>query len=89
VPTIAESGLAGYEVSFWTGVVVPAGASKEVVVKLNREIVRILNMPEVQDKMVERGLEPMSSTPEEFAATIRDDIARYGKVIKDVGLKVD
>ena len=89
IPTIAESGLPNYNVSFWAGVVVPARTPKELVTRLNTEIVKILDMAEVQDKMSDRGLEPMSSTPEQFAAIIKADIERYGKVIKDIGLKVD
>ena len=89
VPTLAEAGLPNYQVSFWSGVIVPAGTPNEIVTKLNREIVRILDMPDVQEKMVVSGLEPVSSTPEQFASVIRADIARYGRVIKDVGLKID
>ena len=89
VPTIAELGFPNYSVSFWAGVIVPARTPKELVTRLNIEIVKILDMPDVQEKMSDRGLEPMSSTPEQFAAIIKGDIAKYGKVIKDVGLKVD
>ena len=89
VPTIAELGFPNYSVSFWAGVIVPARTPKELVTRLNIEIVKILDMPDVQEKMSDRGLEPMSSTPEQFAAIIKADIAKYGKVINDIGLKVD
>ncbi len=89
VPTIAELGFPNYSVSFWAGVIVPARTPRELVTRLNMEIVRILDLPEVQEKMSDRGLEPMSSTPEQFTAIIKADIAKYGKVIRDIGLKVD
>lgn len=89
LPTIAESGFPNYEQSSWVGVVVPAGTPKEIISKLNTEIVRILEMPDVRDKITDRGLEPLSSTPEQFAAVIKADGAKYAKLVKDIGLKVE
>ena len=89
LPTIAESGFPNYEQSSWVGVVVPAGTPKEIIGKLNTEIVRILEMPDVRDKITDRGLEPFSSTPEQFAAVIKADGAKYAKLVKDIGLKVE
>lgn len=89
LPTIAESGFPNYEQSFWVGVLVPAGTPKEIISKLNTEFVRILEMPDVRDKLTDRGVELLSSTPEQFAAVIKADGAKYSKVIKDIGLKVD
>lgn len=89
VPTVAESGLPGYAHSFWAGVLVPAGTPREIVIRLNAELVGIVGTQEVQEKMLDRGLEPFSSTPEQFAALIKADGAKYGKLIRDIGLKVD
>ena len=89
IPTVAESGLPGYEHSFWAGVLVPAGTPREIVNRLNADLVSIINTPDVQEKMLDRGLEPFSTTPEDFAALIRRDGAKYGKLIRDIGLKVD
>ena len=89
LPTIAESGYPSYEQSFWAGVFVPAGTPGEIITKLNVEIVSILDTPDMQEKMTDRGLEPFSATPEQFAAIIKADGAKYGKLIKDIGLKVD
>ena len=89
LPTIAESGFPGYEQSFWAGVLVPAGTAKEIVARLNSEIIAILETRDMQDNMIDRGLEPLSSTPEQFSALIKADSAKYGKLIKQLGLKVD
>jgi tripartite-type tricarboxylate transporter receptor subunit TctC len=89
LPTIAESGFPGYEHSFWAGVLAPAGTPKEIIARLNTGIVSILSTPDMQEKMLDRGLEPMSAAPEQFAAMIKADFEKYGKLIKDIGLKVD
>ena len=89
LPTIAESGFPGYEHRFWAGVLAPAGTPREIIARLNAEIASIVGTPDVQEKMLDRGVEPMSATPEQFAAMIKADLAKYGKLIKDIGLKVD
>ena len=89
LPTVAESGYPGYEQSFWAGVLVPVGTPGPIVNRLNAEIVSIINTADMQQKMMDRGLEPFTATPEQFAAIIKADGAKYGKLIKDIGLKVD
>jgi tripartite-type tricarboxylate transporter receptor subunit TctC len=89
VQTIAEAGLPGAEVLIWYGVVAPAATPKDIIVRLNREIVRAMNMPDVRDRFSQQGADPESSTPEQFAQLIRDEVARWGKVIRSAGIKVD
>ena len=71
VPTLAEAGLAGYEIGSWQGVFAPAGTPPEIVKRLNTEIVKIINMPDVREKLVGLGAEPVGNTPEEFAAMVK------------------
>jgi tripartite-type tricarboxylate transporter receptor subunit TctC len=89
LPTIAEF-YPGFENSIWLGLFGPAGLPEEVLLKLRNEITRTLQAPEVIEKLHGAGsLEPFITTPEEFAALIRRDYERYGKVIKEVGVKAD
>jgi len=87
VPTIAESGVPGFESSSWNGVVAPAGTPKSIVDKLNREIVRILHTPEMRDWIANDGAEAVGSTPAEFSALIKSEIEKWAMVIKTVGIK--
>ena len=89
VQTIAEAGLPGAEVLIWYGVVAPAATPKEIVGRLNREIVKAMSMPDVRDRFLQQGADPESSSPEQFAQLIRDEVARWGKVIRSAGIKVD
>ena len=89
VPTIREAGIPGYDVTAWYGVLVPAGASKEIVAKLNAEIVRALNSTDVSEKLSAQGLEPWPTTPEEFGARIREDHERWGSVVRKLGLTTE
>ena len=85
--TIAESGYPGFEAVGWAGLMAPAGTPREIVARLNAEVVRILASQELKDRFVAMGAELVSSTPEEFAAYIRSEQAKWGKVIRDVGIK--
>ncbi len=89
LPTISESGLPGFDIGTWFGVFAPAGTPREVVTKLNAEIVRILNTPGMKDRLANLGAEPMGNTPEQFAAFIKTEIPKYAKVIKASGARVD
>jgi tripartite-type tricarboxylate transporter receptor subunit TctC len=89
VPTIAEAGLSGAEVLIWYGVVAPAATPKDTIARLNREIVKALSMPDVRERFSQQGADPESSSPEQFAQLIRDEVARWGKVIRSAGIKVD
>jgi tripartite-type tricarboxylate transporter receptor subunit TctC len=86
VPTIAESGYRGFEAGSWQGIVVRAGTPPEIVTRLNREIVRILNMPDVKDAIVRDGNDVVADSPQEFTAFIRSEMDKLGKVIKAAGV---
>jgi tripartite-type tricarboxylate transporter receptor subunit TctC len=86
VPTIAESGFPGYEVSSWQGIFAPAGTPKDVVAKINGEVVRMLNLPQVQERIRLEGAEPVGSTPEEFTKRVANEIAKWSKVAKAAGI---
>jgi tripartite-type tricarboxylate transporter receptor subunit TctC len=89
VPTMAESGFP-FEATAWSGVLAPAGTPKEIVKRLNTEIVKILHMPSVKERFFSVGDEIVAGTPEQFAAHIKAELEKYAKVIKDCGIpKVD
>jgi tripartite-type tricarboxylate transporter receptor subunit TctC len=83
LPTIAEAALPGYEVNVWNGVLAPAATPATVVRKLNNEIVRTLNLPEVRSRLQDLGFEIVGSTPEEFGEVIRADMQKWPKIAKD------
>ena len=89
IPTIAESGVPGYEVLAWNGIAAPAGTPKDVVAKLNKAIAEIVATTEFRDRISAQGFEPESSSPEEFSELIQRDILKWAKVIKDSGAKPD
>lgn len=87
VPTIAESGLKGYEVSPWFGVVGPAGVPRDIVTRLNGIVAAALGSADVQQRLTALGYEPLPGTAEQFAATIKADIAKYAKIVQAAGIK--
>jgi tripartite-type tricarboxylate transporter receptor subunit TctC len=89
LPTIAESGYPGFEARAWQGIAGPAGLPPEVVKQLQAAIAKVMAMPDVRSRLVEGGLDPIVSTPEEFGEFIRAEIAKWSKVAKDVGARVD
>ena len=89
VPTVAESGVPGYALSGWTDLLAPAGTPKEVVEKLQHESAKALKQPDAVNQLEVVGAEPVGSTPQEFAAFLQTKIARWGKVIKQSGAKVE
>ena len=89
VPTVAESGYPDFEASSWFGLVGPADLPREIVLKIQSEVARILKLPEVRNKLVAQGADPVGSTPEEFAAYIRAETAKWAKVVKVSGAKAD
>jgi tripartite-type tricarboxylate transporter receptor subunit TctC len=89
VPTLDEAGLKGFDSVAWNGVLAPAGTPKEIVARLNAEILRILGMSDVRERLSSQGADPVGGTPEQFAALIRDEIRKWAKVVKDSGAKVD
>lgn len=88
VPTMAEAGLP-FEINAWLGFLAPAGTPKEIVQRLNVEINKILQMPDVREKLAAAALEPGGGTPEQFGAVIKADLARWPAVVKKAGVKVD
>jgi tripartite-type tricarboxylate transporter receptor subunit TctC len=89
LPTIHEAGVTGYEAITWAGLVAPAGVSKEIVERLNREVVAVLRMPDVRMQLAVQKLDPLGGTPQEFRTYLRAEIAKWGKVVKAVGARVD
>jgi tripartite-type tricarboxylate transporter receptor subunit TctC len=90
LPTVEEAGVPGYQMSTWYGMFAPAGTPPEIVNRLHAETLKAMQSPEVRAKLVEIGVDDtVTRTPEEFAAIVRADTARYAKVVKDAGLKLD
>ncbi|KQP11915.1 tripartite tricarboxylate transporter substrate binding protein [Pseudorhodoferax sp. Leaf267] len=87
VPTVAEAGLPGYETSTWGGLLAPAGTPKATVQKLAAETTRILALPDVRERMLAAGVEPVGGTPEQFAAFIGSEMVKWGKVAKAAGIE--
>ena len=89
LPTVSESGVPGYEVSGWFGVLAPAGTPREIVVRLNAEIVKGLGSGDVRERLAALGGEVAGGTPEQFADHLRGEIAKWGKLITAIGLKAE
>ena len=89
IATIAESGIPGYDAVGWFGLFAPAGTPREIVNKLNAEVQRIMQLPEVRDRALAAGAEPAAGTPEEFAAFIRTEIPKWAEVVKVSGAKAN
>ena len=89
LPTIAETGIKGYEASTWYGVLAPAKTPRAVVERLHGEIVKMLAAPEIRERLGAQGFEPAGNTPEEFATYTKSEIAKWGKVIRAAGIKAE
>ncbi|HYG54332.1 MAG TPA: tripartite tricarboxylate transporter substrate binding protein [Burkholderiales bacterium] len=89
IPTLAESGFPGFEARAWQGIAGPAGMSAEVVRQLNGAFIKAMAAPDVRQRLIDGGLDPIVGTPEEFAAFIRSEIDKWSKVAKDVGAKAE
>jgi tripartite-type tricarboxylate transporter receptor subunit TctC len=89
VPTVAASGLPGYEAVSTQGLLAPAGTPPAAINLLSQEIARLLARPEVKQRFLDAGAQTVGSTPEQFAATIKSEMLRWGKVIKDAGIRAD
>src|SRR5690606_4815646 len=89
VPTVAEAGVPGYEASSWFGLVAPAGTPKEIAEKTQQAIAKAWARPDVRDKLLGQGAEPVANTPAEFAKYIDSEIAKWAKVVKASGAKID
>ena len=89
MPTVGESGVAGYDVIQWSGVLAPAGTPRAIVVRLNADILRVLNRDDMRARLVASGAEPGSGTPEEFGAFIQAEIAKWSAVVRSARLRVE
>lgn len=86
VPTVAESGLPGYELTSWYGALAPAGTPEPIVTQLNTEIVKALNLPEVRTRLSAEGADPVGNTPQQFQAYIQAEMAKYARIVAALGL---
>jgi tripartite-type tricarboxylate transporter receptor subunit TctC len=89
VPSFAELGYPGIDIALWYGVVVPGGTSAPIVQRLNAELVKILDMPDVRKNLGEQGADLQGGSAEDFAAFMRNETARWGVVVKEAGIKPD
>ena len=89
IPTMAEAGLAGFEVNSWYGLLAPAGTPREIILRLNSEVGRALREPDARERLYTIGAEPMNGTPEEFTAYIAAEMAKWSKGVKNAGLRAD
>jgi len=89
IPTVAESGLPGFETGSFQGIVAPAGTPQEVINKLHQTVTKVLATPEMQERLVTAGAETRPGSPADFGAFIRDEKARWAKVVKDSGEKFE
>jgi tripartite-type tricarboxylate transporter receptor subunit TctC len=89
LPTMAEAGVPGYEMNGWNGIFAPKGTPPGIVARLHSEVAKILRTPEVRQELAALGAEPVGDTPDEFAAFLKADIARWGKIIQDKGIRSD
>ena len=89
LPTVAASGLPGFEALQWFGLLAPAGTPREIVARVNAEVAKVLQQPEVQDKLQSLGMQIVGGTPEQFGAFLRAEAGKWGKIVKDSGAKVD
>jgi tripartite-type tricarboxylate transporter receptor subunit TctC len=89
LPTIAETGVKGYEAGSWYGLSAPAGTPKEIISRLHTETLKVMALPDVKDRLFKAGFEVVTSTPEQFAAFTRDEIQKWGKLVKAANMKAD
>ena len=89
LPTVAESGMPGYESGTWFGLFAPAGTPREIVGRLNTELVRVMTSADVKAKLLDQGADPVTGTPEQFRAFVKNELEKWSKVVKIVGIKLD
>jgi len=89
LPTMMEAGVPGYEATNWFGTAVPAKTPPAIVAKLNQEIARVLHLPDVRERLLAQGMEPVSNTPEEFSTYVRSEMTKWAKVVKASGAKAE
>ncbi len=89
VKTIAESGVAGFDTSTWYGMLAPAGTPRAIVEKLNSEVMRILQLPDVRDRLAAEAFELPADTPDQFAGIIKGEMARWAKLVRETGARIE
>jgi tripartite-type tricarboxylate transporter receptor subunit TctC len=89
LPTIAETGVKGYEAGSWYGLSAPAGTPKPIIDRLHAETLKVMALPDIKERLFKAGFEVVTSTPEEFAAFTKSEIQKWGKLVKATGLKAD
>ena len=89
IPTVAETGAPGFEVNVWFGMQVPAATPKAVVAQVNRQLAAIFREPDITKRFTDAGVEVVASTPEEFSALLKSEVAKWGKVVKDANIKIE
>jgi tripartite-type tricarboxylate transporter receptor subunit TctC len=89
VPTVDEAGVPGYDVTVWFGILAPAGTPKEIVQRLNAEMVKVMRTPEVMDRFQKAGVDTVASSPEEFGTFLKGEVSRWAKVVQDANIKAD
>ncbi|MFZ2386626.1 MAG: tripartite tricarboxylate transporter substrate-binding protein, partial [Polaromonas sp.] len=89
VPTLAESGMPGFEVGAWQGVMVPANTPKPIIQRLNAEVMKALQTPEVRQKLALQGAEPLGSTPEAYGVYVQNELTRWANVVKQTGVTLE
>jgi tripartite-type tricarboxylate transporter receptor subunit TctC len=89
IPTISEAGLAGFHQTTWQGLFVPAGTPKPVIAKLSAETMRVMRLPEVEERLISQGVDAVASSPDEFSAFVKQEVAKYEKLVKVAKLKVE
>jgi tripartite-type tricarboxylate transporter receptor subunit TctC len=89
IPTISESGLPGFDANNWYGLLAPANTPRAIVMRLNAEVTKVLDMPDVKEFLFNQGLDPAPGTPEKFGAYIKSEMNKWAKVVKDSGARAD
>jgi tripartite-type tricarboxylate transporter receptor subunit TctC len=89
VPTVAESGLPGFELYEWNALFAPAGTPPEIIARLNAELAKVLRVPDIQERLFQMGAEPAPGTPEELDDYVRREIVKWEKVVREMGIKVE
>jgi tripartite-type tricarboxylate transporter receptor subunit TctC len=89
IPTIAEQGLPGFEAISWAGICAPGGTPKAIVDRVYSEVAKVLKVPDIRDRLLRDGIEPVGSTPEQYAEHIKREMVKWGKVVRESGAKVE
>jgi tripartite-type tricarboxylate transporter receptor subunit TctC len=87
LPTLSESVLPGFDIESWTGILAPAGTPEPIIARLNGEMNKVLAMPDIKQRMFDLGVEPQPTTPAAFGAFVKDEVAKWGKLVKDAGIE--